>query len=1293
MADTAAGAGAAVSSAPVAGESGDGAVSSTAPAVATKPRPKEASRRVGAASAVDQAGVIFESAQKTTVKAGDAVGHVAGDAADALAQAADAAQQAIEGTKDDVAQGLEEAEREEEDELQALGQPEDAGRFGRLTRFFKGGGKPQQEQARTRAMMDMAQRPEDKMRYWDLQLAIRSMNYVGGDDQIDTFFAVSIIPSEPEKVKSRVRLLPEYSPACILNKNEIKTLDTPFQLWRGKIFKMPYKELEKYILKVAMWKVSKMTFNTYYGRGQRSLAKIVRNEANIQFAVKEKLTKEAEERKKKRRMAQSDVAMLGLTVNLEEIFDFQLQCENWSLELRKEHPNWKKHRKDERKCLTFVVPKSKFSDASSNRVCYTQTVRWKGPEDKQKCVWTTLETKEPFRFRGTPTALQNQFLIVRVHSMKTLHDNQPTLGKTIGCALMNLTSILDISVFTGRVKDLQAEKDKFNVGLVTGSIKAVMCSMTLKYTEDIKGGRPQQPKTATTVGHLNPMEKHLVIRVTKCDGLAVADVDTATSDPYLRCTWDNMVQKSGVLKETVRPVFNFNFFFPVRLFNRNLLKKTYRHSALKFELESKGDISIQVWDDDDTSADSLGFVKLPLAKILNSKSYVIRTLRGPVPKAKDDEEGGNAPSTNKQWFEQEREVRLFDGTKTELLGCSLPNPNTPYIYFEAYFYPDWPDDVLVEELDDDAGAGSKWEQKEKDFTTAGTAFAKKYAEPFPDAIGARPAQSETFNKTVNLRRFLCIGKHPQTMEDLPLMAFPCKIITPHEYTRPLSLMHWINCITFSNSSRQERLGELPKDGWKDPQTFLFTRKGPVQDHALLLCSVLLGAKKDAYICKGTIKVESEDKRESRLVEHVWVMTREQGDWVSFWEPCQREIYHLPKRWQKDQNKRKKATGDAAAGEGANGEGEEDDDKDNTVAVQQEAWANEIPDMALGMEDIEMLPTVGRMPKPKQRVASKKVNPRDKMKADLMKQREKLRVAPRTTNPNLCEEDVTLVDWLPYDSIDIVFNMDNLWANRQNHHPACITYNFTSEKEGEEPCWEPLIGEPYEKERQEYDWRPINDEVVIDPALTSDKIEKREQDMICEAEENMRLSRGKKGMDTFFEKGERLVRQLSDFLTLLERMRKLDIDFCPCLDKMYEDWSESEKYMMTLRCGTTDPQQLGEQRFNKYGSAFGHENNDRYKGYPEEQTKEWRQLEEDMANFRKGSFEVQRGKEFTGLPVHFCTSDKEEIRGYLMNMKEYQDIAANDKDGAVHTVHCKMFPMLGGVQSTWLYIGMQVPTDA
>lgn len=256
--------------------------------------------------------------------------------------------------------------------------------------------------------------------------------------------------------------------------------------------------------------------------------------------------------------------------------------------------------------------------------------------------------------------------------------------------------------------------------------------------------------------------------------------------------------------------------------------KKYQDNALKFELHSKGDISIHVWDDDDTSADSLGFVKLSLEKLLSSRNKKKCNLRGPVAEPKDTEESAALADAHQQWFERPREVRVFEGDKTELTGCTLQNANTALIYYEAYFFPDWDEELILEQDQTGKRSTATWSKKEEEFNKNGEDFAKRYREPFQDSIGARPAHSELFRKETNLRRFICVAKHPQTSDMLPMMAFLCAIITPEEYTRPAELLHWVNCITFSNSSRQKRHGEIPQDAWNDPQTFLFTRKGPVQ---------------------------------------------------------------------------------------------------------------------------------------------------------------------------------------------------------------------------------------------------------------------------------------------------------------------------------------------------------------------------------------------------------------------------------------------------------------------------------
>ena len=149
--------------------------------------------------------------------------------------------------------------------------------------------------------------------------------------------------------------------------------------------------------------------------------------------------------------------------------------------------------------------------------------------------------------------------------------------------------------------------------------------------------------------------------------------------------------------------------------------------------------------------------------------------------------------------------------------------------------------------------------------------------------------------------FPCIGLHPMNLEPLPLMAFLAETTVSQDYIPPAKLLHWMHCITYTMSTKQERTGMIYKEMWKDPQYLLFSRKGSPQDHAILLCSVLLGMSRDAYVVKGTIQVPTAMSK-PKLVEHVWVMTREDGGWVTFWEPSTREFYHLPNRWVETKKK-------------------------------------------------------------------------------------------------------------------------------------------------------------------------------------------------------------------------------------------------------------------------------------------------------------------------------------------------------------------------------------------------------
>jgi len=745
----------------------------------------------------------------------------------------------------------------------------------------------------------------ERQRTWELSFACKSFENVTATT-MSVFFSVSLGSENPKRHRSRVKILPKYTNVYTLAKNEPEVPDNPIILFDRKWFKLSYAELAKHIIKVDYWRMSCWTFNEWYGETSKSLQKIAWSSASNALMIKRKQTRKQREDKKSKKPA--DVALFACTINLEEVFDFQLWCDNWTFELMEGHKEAEK-RKDENKRLRFIMPTNKKSLPARGTGVKFKTTEWNPVP--QKFFWQKVDV---FRFTGTQTHLQTSYFIVEVYSWKApgflvnqpSAQTEPRFGAALGKALMGLTSVLDISVFNGVVKQFVQQEKDYIIGLLSGNVKCVLKSKGFKDVEiSIPGGRPMQPKTAASVSHLNSKEKHLIVRVAKCENLAVADADTNSSDPYLKAKWDNMAQESPVLQQTCRPVFQHSFFFPVRVvFDKILRNQKYETNILQFELKSKGSITLQVWDDDKTSADFLGGFQLGVSEILVTKNKQMRTMLGKIKKIKDTGEEPNefAHIRPKQWYEEEHETRIYDGLKSELQGCTIPQSVSPLIHFEAYFFPDWPSTLKLKDEGSAGGDESVWVKKAKEFMAENTDFsANQYAITFPDSIGAKKCEAEPANRSAQLRRFNCTVMHPVAMDYIPMMALLVPIIIPQEFSNQQTLLHWMNCISFSVTAKQLKSGLLPEQGWKSPDSFLAARKGPPQDHAILLCSLLLGCKKDAFVVKGTIYTREkpvtfgEEATES-LVEHVWVMTREEKGWVTFWEPCTRQCFHLEGRW-------------------------------------------------------------------------------------------------------------------------------------------------------------------------------------------------------------------------------------------------------------------------------------------------------------------------------------------------------------------------------------------------------------
>ncbi|CAM4698077.1 unnamed protein product [Leuciscus chuanchicus] len=80
-------------------------------------------------------------------------------------------------------------------------------------------------------------------------------------------------------------------------------------------------------------------------------------------------------------------------------------------------------------------------------------------------------------------------------------------------------------------------------------------------------------------------------------------------------------------------------------------------------------------------------------------------------------------------------------------------------------------------------------------------------------------------------------------------------------------------------------GGVRQEQWCSMMAFLCRNKGECEDHATLLCSLLLGFGLDAYVCVGT---------KAKNIPHTWVMTCGTDGSITFWESFTAHRYlHRP----------------------------------------------------------------------------------------------------------------------------------------------------------------------------------------------------------------------------------------------------------------------------------------------------------------------------------------------------------------------------------------------------------------
>ncbi|KAJ3123922.1 Centrosomal protein of 76 kDa [Nowakowskiella sp. JEL0407] len=102
-------------------------------------------------------------------------------------------------------------------------------------------------------------------------------------------------------------------------------------------------------------------------------------------------------------------------------------------------------------------------------------------------------------------------------------------------------------------------------------------------------------------------------------------------------------------------------------------------------------------------------------------------------------------------------------------------------------------------------------------------------------------------------------------------------------------LHAARFVSLISTSKHDSIGvDTRSDIWLSPSAFLLSFSGDIADHAVLLCSLLLGFSQSAYVTCGTRKIDNS--------AYVWVTTINDEGEVWFWDSCTGFKYrHHPDR--------------------------------------------------------------------------------------------------------------------------------------------------------------------------------------------------------------------------------------------------------------------------------------------------------------------------------------------------------------------------------------------------------------
>ncbi|KAL9642610.1 hypothetical protein ABK040_009690 [Willaertia magna] len=136
------------------------------------------------------------------------------------------------------------------------------------------------------------------------------------------------------------------------------------------------------------------------------------------------------------------------------------------------------------------------------------------------------------------------------------------------------------------------------------------------------------------------------------------------------------------------------------------------------------------------------------------------------------------------------------------------------------------------------------------------------------------------------RRIVKLYAETEDGSSVPVVSFLQPLRADRLINSPSEASRFVSLFAYEHNESNMTGANNSKDIWWTPHAFICKKKGDIENHALLLCSLLLGFNLDAYVCVGT-----DDKGAK-----IWVMTRSKDNEIIFWNSIagQRYAHHSDK---------------------------------------------------------------------------------------------------------------------------------------------------------------------------------------------------------------------------------------------------------------------------------------------------------------------------------------------------------------------------------------------------------------